>query len=88
VQDALTALDAAFQRIAITDQEVKAAKELADGEAERFQAGDSNLIFVNLREQNAADAEIRQVDALLDYQRAMIAFEAILARSAAPSPLS
>ncbi len=85
VQDALTALDAAFQRITIADQEVKAAKELSTGEATRFAAGDSNLIFVNLREQNAADAEVRQIDALLDYQRAMVTFEAILARSAAPS---
>jgi hypothetical protein len=35
---------------------------------------------VNLREQNAADAQVREIDALQDYQKAFVTFEAILAR--------
>jgi hypothetical protein len=35
---------------------------------------------VNLREQNAADAEVREIEALQDYQKAFVAFEATLAR--------
>jgi outer membrane protein TolC len=80
VQDALNALDIARQRVDVTSQEVGASRSLAEGERERFSLGDSNLIFVNLREQNAADAEVREIEALQDYQKAFVAFEATLAR--------
>ncbi len=80
VQDALNALDIARSRVEVTTAEVKASEELARGELKRFDLGDSNLIFVNLREQNAADAEVREIEALQDYQKAFVTFEAILAR--------
>jgi cobalt-zinc-cadmium efflux system outer membrane protein len=80
VQDALNALEIAKQRVDVVAQEVKAADDLARGEAKRFDLGDSNLIFVNLREQNAADAKVREIEALQDYQKAFVAFEATLAR--------
>ncbi len=80
VQDVLNALEIARERVRVTAQEVQAARNLAEGERERFGLGDSNLIFVNLREQNAADAEVREIEALQDYQKAFVAFEAILAR--------
>lgn len=80
VQDALNALDIAKSRVDVVAQEVAAARDLAKGELKRFDFGDSNLIFVNLREQNAADAEVREIEALQDYQKAFIAFEATLAR--------
>lgn len=80
VQDAMNALELAKSRVDVVSAEVKAAAELAKGELKRFELGDSNLIFVNLREQNAADAEVREVEALQDYQKAFVAFEATLAR--------
>jgi cobalt-zinc-cadmium efflux system outer membrane protein len=80
VQDALNALDIARSRVEVASAEVKASEELAQGELKRFNFGDSNLIFVNLREQNAADAQVREIDALQDYQKAFVTFEAILAR--------
>ena len=80
VQDALNALEIAKQRAIIVSSEVKAAREIAAGELKRFALGDSNLIFVNLREQNAADAEIREIEALQDYQKAFVVYEATLAR--------
>jgi outer membrane protein, heavy metal efflux system len=80
VQDALNALDIARSRVEVAASEVKASEELAQGELKRFNLGDSNLIFVNLREQNAADAQVREIDALQDYQKAFVTFEAILAR--------
>jgi outer membrane protein TolC len=80
VQDALNALDIARNRVEVTAAEVDASEELARGEQKRFELGDSNLIFVNLREQNAADAEVREIEALQDYQKAFVTFEAILAR--------
>jgi outer membrane protein TolC len=68
----------------VVSNEVKAAEELARGESKRFELGDSNLIFVNLREQNAADAKVREIEALQDYQKAFVAFEATLARIQRP----
>jgi cobalt-zinc-cadmium efflux system outer membrane protein len=84
VQDALNALDIAKSRVEVVSNEVKAAEELARGESKRFELGDSNLIFVNLREQNAADAKVREIEALQDYQKAFVAFEATLARIQRP----
>lgn len=80
VQDAINALEVAGERVKLTQQELKAARDLAKGEVTRFKFGDSNLIFVNLREQNAADAAVREIDALQEYQKALATFEAILAR--------
>jgi cobalt-zinc-cadmium efflux system outer membrane protein len=80
VQDVLNALEIARKRVQVTAQEVQASRTLAEGERARFGLGDSNLIFVNLREQNAADAEVREIEALQDYQKAFVAFEATLAR--------
>jgi outer membrane protein TolC len=80
VQDALNGVEVARQKVVVAAQEVKASKELAEGELKRFNLGDSNLIFVNLREQNFADAEVREIEALQDYQKAFVAFEATLAR--------
>jgi outer membrane protein TolC len=80
VQDALNALDIARSKVEVAEAEVKASEDLARGELKRFDMGDSNLIFVNLREQNAADAEAREIEALQDYQKAFVTFEAIRAR--------
>jgi outer membrane protein TolC len=80
VQDSLNGVEVARSRVEVTKQEVIASRDLANGERERFKQGDSNLIFVNLREQNAADAEVREIEALQDYQKAFVAFEATLAR--------
>jgi outer membrane protein TolC len=84
VQDALNALDIARLRVDVVKREVEASEDLAKGELKRFELGDSNLIFVNLREQNAADAQVREIETLQDYQKAFVAFEATLARIASP----
>ncbi len=45
-------------------QVVGTAEELARGERRRFEFGSSNLIFVNLREQQAAMARVQLIDAV------------------------
>ena len=80
IQDAINALDIAKQTVEVIANEVTAAQRLATGERQRFELGDSNLIFVNLREQNAADAEVRQLDALFRYQKAKIVLDSVLGR--------
>jgi outer membrane protein TolC len=67
VRKSLIALTVVGQRIDVARNEVKAAKELEKGERIKFSQGDSNLIFVNLREQTTADAEISLIDAILDF---------------------
>lgn len=84
VRDAVSALDAARRRIDLVRREVEIAIQLEAGERQRFDAGDSTLFVVNLREQATAEARIREVDALLDWQRASAAFRAATAVDADP----
>jgi outer membrane protein, heavy metal efflux system len=70
VRDALSAIQRSEDRIASTRREVELALELERAERARFDAGDSQLLIVNLREQQTAEAELREVDAMLDYHRA------------------
>ncbi|MGB3049592.1 MAG: TolC family protein [Polyangiales bacterium] len=62
--DAASAVEAAQRRAELTDDVVDTAAELAEGERRRFEVGSSNLIFVNLREQQAAMARLRYIEAV------------------------
>jgi len=76
IRDSRSALLQALNRVRLAEQEVELAQGLEQGERARFAHGDSNLIFVQLREQTTADAATRRIDALLDYWAARAAFEA------------
>jgi outer membrane protein TolC len=80
VKDAASAVRAAHNRALLLQDEVTVALDLADAERERFRLGDSNLFTVNLREQAAVDAELRQVSAVNDYLRALTVYEQTTAR--------
>jgi cobalt-zinc-cadmium efflux system outer membrane protein len=75
--DALNALEIAKKRCLIARREHKIALELEEGERVKFSHGDSNLIFVNLREQTTADAAVREVDTILDFNRALAQYYAV-----------
>ncbi len=62
--DAASAVEAAQRRAELTDEVVDTSAELAEGERRRFEVGSSNLIFVNLREQQAAMARMRYIEAV------------------------
>ena len=79
VRDALSALGAAEERITFTRREVAVSVDLERGERTRFELGDSTLLFVNLREQAAAEARAREIDALADFHKAAAALRAALA---------
>ena len=87
VRDAASALEAARQRVEIARQELTLATQVAAQERERFQLGEGTLLFVNLREQAATEAEIRVVDALLDGQRALAAWRFATGQGGASSQL-
>jgi outer membrane protein TolC len=80
VRDAASAVRAAHNRTLLATEEKKVAEELADAERERFRLGDSTLFTVNLREQAAVDAELRQLQAANDYLRALTVYEQVTAR--------
>ena len=79
VRDGLSAMGAAMDRITFTQQEVAVSVLLEKGERTRFDLGDSTLLFVNLREQNAAEARLREIDSLADFHKATAALRAALA---------
>lgn len=79
VRDALSAVEAAVQRAAAARREVEVARAVEAAERVRFEAGDSTLLAVNLREQASAEASLREVDARADYQRALAAYRAATA---------
>ncbi len=85
VQDAISAVQAAYRRAKLLNEEVRVARQLEDMERSRFDLGDSNQFFVNLREQVTFDASVREVSAIADYFRAYALYELALAEALAPT---
>jgi hypothetical protein len=54
------------------------ARLLATQEMRRFEAGEGTLLLVNLREQAAAEAALRNIDALAEWHKALAARRAAL----------
>ncbi len=71
VRDAHSGIRGARDRIDAAKREVKLAIELEQGERTRFEQGDSHLLIVNIREQQTAEAELRETEAFFDYHRAV-----------------
>lgn len=70
LRDAHSALVAAHARVGLAREQLQVAHALEQAERRRFELGDSTLLFVNLREQAAADAATQELEALTDYHRA------------------
>ena len=43
--------------------------------------GDSTILFVNIREQNSFEAATRELDTLLEHQKALSSYRAVIGRS-------
>jgi outer membrane protein TolC len=71
VRDAASAVDMALERIAATRREVEVSKQLVQMERQRFELGEGTLLIVNLREQALVEANLREIDALADYFKAL-----------------
>jgi outer membrane protein, heavy metal efflux system len=63
VQDAYSQLEAARERADVAARAYDTAVKVAAGERERFELGASTVLFVNLREQAAADSQMSAIDA-------------------------
>ncbi|MDH4378485.1 MAG: TolC family protein [Vampirovibrionales bacterium] len=77
IADALSAINAAYERYEAASQELLLAQQLQVGEQTRFNLGDSTVFLVNQRERAAAEANVTLVDALVDYQAAVNQYQAV-----------
>jgi cobalt-zinc-cadmium efflux system outer membrane protein len=84
VQDAVSAVRAAFERVGVLTNEVRVTKQVETAERDRYELGDSNLFTLNLREIATVDAQVREVLAFLDYFRAVALYELAIAQSLSP----
>ncbi len=80
LQAVYAALVAAYQQIERARESVELADRLAEIERRKFELGESDLLSVNLREQQAAEAQSTEVDALYEYFAARADYRATLAR--------
>jgi len=86
VDNALSAVERARQRIDAAFQSLQLAKTLEEGERFRFSLGATSVLFVNIRERNAVDSENQWIRAVADYQRALAQYQwAIGAWAKAPA---
>ncbi|WP_455379455.1 TolC family protein [Petrachloros mirabilis] len=75
VDNALSAIERAKQRIATAVESLRLAKTLEDGERFRFSLGATSVLFVNLRERNTVDSEGQVIRAKADYQKALALYQ-------------
>jgi outer membrane protein TolC len=80
VQAVHAALVAAYQQIERARESAELAERLAAIERRKFELGESDLLSVNLREQQAAEAQNTEVDAMFEYFAARADYRATLAR--------
>lgn len=80
VQAAYAGLAAAYEQYLQTRQAVELAENLAQRERRSFELGASDLLKVTLREQYAAEAAEKTVDALLLYFRSRADYRAAVAQ--------
>ena len=71
VSQSLAALISTFQQIKFAQEEVELNAQLVKGEQTRFKQGDSHIMFVNLRELNLVDSEMRLVKARSKHQQGL-----------------
>ncbi len=78
VQAVYAALAASFEQVIRARESVELANRLAEIERRKFELGESDLLSVNLREQQAAEAQSIEVDALYEYFAAQADYQAAL----------
>ena len=75
VDNALSAMERAKERMEAAAQSLRLAKTLEEGERFRFSLGATSVLFVNLRERNTVDSEIQVIRAKADYHKAQALYQ-------------
>ncbi|MGZ9189568.1 MAG: TolC family protein [Nitrospira sp.] len=86
VDNALSAIDRARERIEEASQALRLVEIVEEGERYRFSLGTSSVLFVNLRERNTIDSQSQVVRAKAEYYNALALYQwAIGAWAKSPS---
>ncbi len=75
VDNALSAIERAKERVGAATESLRLAKTLEEGERFRFSLGATSVLFVNLRERNSVDSENQVIRAKADYQKALALYQ-------------
>lgn len=86
VDNALSAIERAKERMEAAVQSLKLARTLEEGERFRFGLGATSVLFVNLRERNSVDSEAQVIRAKADYQKAQALYQWAIGAWAKSSP--
>jgi outer membrane protein TolC len=84
IKDAHVALQTTLEQALLAASEAALALQLEKGERLRWQQGDSNLIFVNIREQQTAEAAIRRIDSSAAFFKALAGYSVAAGLKIAP----
>ena len=76
--DIRSALENAAEQLTATERNFELAKQLVDAEVRSFELGRSDLLRVQLREAQLADARVLSIDARLAYESALADYDAML----------
>lgn len=77
LEDAVSQWNVARERFEVARERLGITQRLAEAERERFEAGATDLLFVNLREQSMAEAEVALVDAAAELWLARARWDAL-----------
>lgn len=77
VDDAYSAVSAAYEQYTLAQQEYAFAKRLEEGERSKFTYGDSTLFLVNQRERASAEAAIKLIDLDMEVRQAHAIFRIV-----------
>jgi len=75
VDNALSAIERARERIEEASQALRLVEIVEEGERYRFSLGSSSVLFVNLRERNTIDSQSQVVRAKADYYKALALYQ-------------
>jgi outer membrane protein TolC len=84
VKDAGTALEVAHEQVERYQTYLILTRKLEEAELKRFSEGASNILFVNIREQGTADAEVFLIEATAKYFSALAEYRGALGTDALP----
>jgi outer membrane protein TolC len=78
VQDAVSALGAAYERVERTRRSAELARQLVVAEYRSFELGNSDVLRIAIQEAAELDAQLLEIEAVHDYFQALAAYRAAL----------
>jgi len=77
VLDAARQVENSYQQVEATQAFREAAQQQLDAEQRRFAAGMSTTLDLQIRERDLANARVTELNAMIDYNRALIIFDRV-----------